>query len=47
MANIKFDSHGEKKTQIFSTIINFPMEEWPQPSNDSKKTLKQCSNTTA
>ena len=41
MADIKFSGRGEKKTLIYSTIINFPMEDWPRPSNDSKKILKQ------
>ena len=40
MADIKFDGHGEKEILIYSTITFFPMEDWPQPSNDSKKILK-------
>ena len=41
MADIRFDGHGEKKTQIYPATINFPMTDWLRPSNDSKKILKQ------
>ena len=41
MADIKFDGHGEKKTLMYSTTINIPMKDWPQPSNDSNKILKR------